>query len=130
MTTGCQPNSNKVEITDENGVLKWTIGLIRNCCDFNCCNCFNCCDEVFSDKLFEIYDSETKLCGDIIVPFGSCSYRLKKDFCYKFCWGGCCSCYRVTPYYEIHFPEKANSLDKFYILTAVMMFELNFRAAK
>ena len=131
MTAGCQPNSHKVEITDENGVLKWTIGLIRKCCDCQCgcCNCCKCCEEVFSDKLFEIYDSDTKLCGDIIVPFGSCSYRLKKDCCCcKSCCGGCCSCYRVTPYYEIHFPEKANSLDKFYILTAVMMFELNFRA--
>ena len=133
MTAGCQPNSHKVEITDENGVLKWTIGLIRKCCDCQCgcCNCGKCCEEVFSDKLFEIYDSDTKLCGDIIVPFGSCSYRLKKDCCCcKSCCGGCCSCYRVTPYYEIHFPEKANSLDKFYILTAVMMFELNFRATK
>ena len=133
MTAGCQPNSHKIEITDENGVLKRTIGLIRKCCDCQCCccNCCKCCEEVLSDKLFEIYDSETKLCGDIIVPFGSCSYRLKKDCCCcKSCCGGCCSCYRVTPYYEIHFPEKANSLDKFYILTAVMMFELNFRATK
>lgn len=133
MTAGCQPNSHKVEITDENGALKWTVGLIRKCCDCQCCccNCCKCCDEVFSDKLFEIYDSEMKLCGDIIVPFGYCSSKLEKDCCcWKCCCGGCCSCYRVTPYYEIHFPENANSLDKFYILTAVMMFELNFRIIK
>ena len=130
---GCQPNSHKVEIVDENGMLKWTVGLISKCCDCDCCqccNCCNCCEEKFSDKLFDIYDSNMNLCGDIIVPFGSCSRRLDKDCCCKCCCGGCFSCYRVTPYYEIHFPENANSLDKFYIISAVMMFELNFRITK
>ena len=132
VTTNCgETIGNKVEITDENGILKWTIGIIKKCCQCGCCNCncckCNCCDEVFSDLLFEIYDSEMKLAGDIILPYGKCSKRLEKDCCCKSCCGGCCSNYRVTPYYEIHFPKNANSLDKFYIITAVMMYELNFR---
>ena len=124
----CGPFSNTVEITDENQNVKWIVGLINKCCDCKCwCwDCCHCCDEVFSDKLFEIYDGNNNKCGDIIIPFGSCSRKLEKDCCCKACCGGCCSCYRVNPYYEIHFPENANSLDKFYIISAVIMFEKNF----
>lgn len=130
LTNCCDGFSNKVEIVDENGMLRWIVGLVRKCCNCKCCccDCCHCCDEVFSDKFFEIYDANMKLCGSILVPYGICSVKLEKDCCcYKSCCGGCCSCYRVNPYYEIHFPEIANSLDKFYILSAVMMFELHFK---
>ena len=130
---GCGPFSNKVEITDEKNNLKWIIALINKFCN---CKCL-CCEEIYYFIWFFVYliylykyelfyDSKKKKCGEIIVPFGCCSRKLEKDICCKACCGGCCSTQRVNPYYQIHFPKNANSLDKFYIISAVMMFEINF----
>ena len=123
----------QIEIYNKDKQVKWIIGRSENNCDkdYNCrflgCNCGccdECCKECNSDFHLIIFNDQGESSGKILIPNGICSEKLEKDCCAcKCCCGGCCSFERITPHYQIEFPNNANSADKFYIIAGVIMYE-------
>ena len=123
----------QIEIYNKDKQVKWIIGRNENNCDkdYNCrflgCNCGccdECCKECNSDFHLIIFNDQGESSGKILIPNGICSEKLEKDCCAcKCCCGGCCSLERITPHYQIEFPNNANSADKFYIIAGVIMYE-------
>ena len=122
-----------VEIYDENNNLRWSIGLKKKylkgenkckCFGCDCGCCFSCCGECYSDFILGIFNKYGKIAGKVIIPYGCCSRKLEKNCCCKCCCGGCCSIEKTFSYYQIEFPKNISSLDKFYIINGVIMYEL------
>ena len=104
----CQDKT--VEYNSENGTPGHTLRL--NCCDIFknslCCSCTRC-----QDVEIDIENSRHEKVGRINMPNGCCSSKSPN------------MCFLPGHYFEINFPQKLSSMEKFLIIAEAIHFDLD-----